>query len=278
MTERGFDTGFWTNPDIVPLPTEAKTLYIYLWTNAHCNQAGLYEISLETVAFETRLSKDGLPKLFSLIESKVKWYPEQNLVWVKNFIKRQSRSSKFLIAAANSLKNIHLNGAITELIQYNAEKYNISIPYQYPTSSISIPPYAGAGASAISLSNKGGGREEDLENAKISKLYEENIGQITPVVAENLKHIRDQFSAQWFEAALKESVKSNARNLKYITAILERWKTEGFESPQKGGFNGREPKGTRNGTDRRFVKGSAQSTGRTTGWTADELRAGLKPK
>ncbi len=72
--------------------------------------------------------------------------------------------------------------------------------------------------------------------AKISKLYEENIGMLTPAIAESLKDIDEKYPPDWFEEALKESVKSEHRNLKYISAILERWRTEGFKAPKKREF------------------------------------------
>ncbi|GAH70911.1 unnamed protein product, partial [marine sediment metagenome] len=43
----------------------------------------------------------------------------------------------------------------------------------------------------------------------------------------------------WFEEALKEAVGLEHRNLKYIEAILERWKVEGFKSQRKGGKAGK---------------------------------------
>lgn len=80
-------------------------------------------------------------------------------------------------------------------------------------------------------------KEETL--AKISNLYEENIGMLTPAIAESLKDIAEKYPPGWFAEALKEAVKSEHRNLKYIEAILERWQTEGFRSPKtKGGGRG----------------------------------------
>ena len=138
MPERGFDTGFWSDPFVQKLPQEGKTLFAYLWTNDHCNPAGLYEITQTTIAFETGLPLANIPTLFDSIKPKVIWYPEENLVWVKNFIKRQSKSPKFLAAAAKSLVSIHNNGAIQELLQYNTQRYSISIPYQYYMDRVSV--------------------------------------------------------------------------------------------------------------------------------------------
>jgi len=53
LAERGFQTELWTDSFIQGLSPEDKLLFIYLWTNKHCNQAGLYEITLKTIAFDT---------------------------------------------------------------------------------------------------------------------------------------------------------------------------------------------------------------------------------
>jgi len=234
MPYREVDTGFWTDPFIVKLPFEAKGLYLYLWTNTHCNQAGLYEIALETIASETKLGEDLLPKLLDILKPKVLWYEENNLIWVKNFIKRQSKSPKFLAAVAKSLTTIHHNGAIEELLTYNRERYNISIPYQYYMDRVSVVYGYNSATATVSVSGKDRGVKGGKELAAASRLYEENIGMLTPAIAEGLKDVVCQYPAGWFEEALKEAVKSEHRNLKYILAILERWRVEGFKASRKG--------------------------------------------
>ena len=73
-----------------------------------------------------------------ILKPKIVWYPDYSLIWVKNFIKKQSKSSKFLAAAAKALTNINNPEVITELLTYNLNKYSISIPYQYYIDSVSI--------------------------------------------------------------------------------------------------------------------------------------------
>ena len=139
MPERGFATETWDSDDwFQELSRDQRYLFVYLWTNSHCNQAGLYQITLTTIAFEAKFSKEDLPTLLNSLEPKVKWYPEENLVWVRNFIKRQSKSSKFLAAAAKSLLSVHHNEAVNELLEYNLKRYRISIPYQYYMDKLSI--------------------------------------------------------------------------------------------------------------------------------------------
>ncbi len=61
----------------------------------------------------------------------------------------------------------------------------------------------------------------------IFKLYEENIGPITPLVSDTLQDAERDYPAEWIADALQEAVKRNKRNWKYAEAILKRWKQEG---------------------------------------------------
>ncbi len=139
MPERGFATETWDSDEwFQELSRDQRYLFMYLWTNNHCNQAGLYHITLPTIAFEAKFSREELPKLLHSLSPKVKWYPEDNLIWVRNFIKRQSKSPKFLAAAAKSLLSVHRNEAVNELLEYNLKHYRISIPYQYYMDKLSV--------------------------------------------------------------------------------------------------------------------------------------------
>jgi hypothetical protein len=165
MPERGFQTGTWIDPWVLKLEPDQKLLFIYLWTNDHCNQAGLYEMALETIAAETKLPLDKLPSLLESLTSKVQWYPDDNLVWVKNFLRRQAKSPKFLIAAVKCLKSISNNGVVKEFLEYNR---SLSIPYQYSNNSISIPPISRSNTNAKAYKGRGG------EDAKLAKIPPED--------------------------------------------------------------------------------------------------------
>jgi len=139
MPERRFDDGYWDDPFVQSLSRDGKLLYAYLWTNKHCNQAGLYQITPSTIAFETKLAEADIPQLFEELAPKVVWYRGENLLWVKNFIKRQSISSKFLVAVARCLTSINNHVAVKALLDYNRERYTLLIPYEYPINRVSIP-------------------------------------------------------------------------------------------------------------------------------------------
>lgn len=60
----------------------------------------------------------------------------------------------------------------------------------------------------------------------IFTLYEQNIGMLTPMVAEELSQAEKLYPQGWIRDAIKEAVKQNKRKWSYISAILESWSAE----------------------------------------------------
>jgi len=71
-----------------------------------------------------------------------------------------------------------------------------------------------------------------LERPNIFKLYEENMGPLTPMIADALKDAEKTYQPEWVAEALGAAVKNNKRNWKYVEAILRRWKEEGHAKKQ----------------------------------------------
>lgn len=61
----------------------------------------------------------------------------------------------------------------------------------------------------------------------IFRLYEENIGLLTPLIAEELRQAESEYPMSWIRDAFREAVALNKRNWRYISRILERWAAEG---------------------------------------------------
>ncbi|MFW6118484.1 MAG: DnaD domain-containing protein [Chloroflexota bacterium] len=74
------------------------------------------------------------------------------------------------------------------------------------------------------------GDSRQPSTVNIFALYEQNIGIITPMIAEELKEAEKIYPPQWIEEAFKEAVTLNKRSWKYIARILERWASEGKDS------------------------------------------------
>lgn len=86
----------------------------------------------------------------------------------------------------------------------------------------------------------------DAIQPNIYKLYQENIGPLTPIIADALRNAEESYSEEWIKEAIQIAVQNNVRRWRYVESILDRWQKEG-----------------RNGTDRehdqedyrRYIKG-----------------------
>jgi DnaD/phage-associated family protein len=65
-------------------------------------------------------------------------------------------------------------------------------------------------------------------------LYEENVGGITPLIADELKDAEERYPPPWIEAAFREAVSLNKRSWRYIHSILRRWEAEGPDYEEAG--------------------------------------------
>jgi len=66
-----------------------------------------------------------------------------------------------------------------------------------------------------------------FERPNIFRLYEENIGPLTPLIADALKDAEETYSAEWIAETIDLAVRNNKRSWRYCEAILKRWKEEG---------------------------------------------------
>jgi DnaD/phage-associated family protein len=64
-------------------------------------------------------------------------------------------------------------------------------------------------------------------------LYEQNIGALTPLIADMLREAEKEYPSAWFEEAFAIAVAKNVRNWKYVEAVLKRWKEKGYEGKNR---------------------------------------------
>ncbi|MFU8826647.1 MAG: DnaD domain-containing protein [Brevefilum sp.] len=88
------------------------------------------------------------------------------------------------------------------------------------------------------------------ETPNIFKLYEENIGVITPMMADILKEDEKTYPASWIREAIQIAVARNVRTWKYVQGILKRWQKEGRDNEQNRRDNSQDPERYR----RRWLK------------------------
>ncbi len=74
----------------------------------------------------------------------------------------------------------------------------------------------------------------------IFKLYEENIGLLTPLMSDILIDAEKTYPVDWIADAVKIAVERNARNWRYVESILRSWKEKGRnEKDQRPAAEGR---------------------------------------
>ncbi len=85
------------------------------------------------------------------------------------------------------------------------------------------------------------------ERPNVFRLYEENIGPLTPLIADTLRDAEETYPAGWIEEAVRIAVENNVRKWRYVQAILEDWRTRGRDE--------REDRGDSEKARRRYVEG-----------------------
>lgn len=65
------------------------------------------------------------------------------------------------------------------------------------------------------------------ERPNIYTLYEQNIGVLQPLIADQLRDAEATYPAAWIEEAFRVAVEQNARSWAYVRKVLERWAREG---------------------------------------------------
>ena len=97
-----------------------------------------------------------------------------------------------------------------------------------------------AGQKALAVARNGSRSSNITLNQiqpNIFKLYEQNIGPLTPLIADTLRDAEATYPSAWIKEAIGIAIENNVRRWRYVETILARWKKEG-----------------KNGTDRRHDK------------------------
>ena len=70
----------------------------------------------------------------------------------------------------------------------------------------------------------------EKERPNIFLLYEQNIGMITPMLADKLRRAERDYPDSWLRDAFDTAVTNNKRNWAYIQRILENWAKHGKDA------------------------------------------------
>lgn len=76
-----------------------------------------------------------------------------------------------------------------------------------------------------------------LSDAEPFKIYHQNFGLLTPVLADQLRSLIEDFPLPWVCEAMEIAVSRNIKALAYVKAILNRWEQEARESGEASRFS-----------------------------------------
>ena len=71
------------------------------------------------------------------------------------------------------------------------------------------------------------------ERPNIYRLYEQNIGPLTPLIGEALQEAEALYPQAWIQEAFQIAVEKNVRRWNYIEAILKSWQEEGRDQSDR---------------------------------------------
>lgn len=89
--KRIVDVSFWIDDKVIEMfSPEDKLFMLYLLTNPHSTQLGVYSVSIKVIAFEIGYSADAIRVLIDRFENKykmIKFSPKTNEFAIKNFLR-----------------------------------------------------------------------------------------------------------------------------------------------------------------------------------------------
>jgi hypothetical protein len=140
---RSIDTGTWKDPWFEEQPADAKLLFLYLLTNSSTVACGAAEINVRRIAFDTSLPEGRVTELLTAWHPRVVWWSELNIVWVRNFFRRQFPNANDKQLAAGQKSLIGLPDVVRDTVcaEYPALSVGSDTPpiaYPEPTDSLSI--------------------------------------------------------------------------------------------------------------------------------------------
>ncbi len=250
MTYRQIHVEMWDDPWVIELSPEDKLLFIYLFSNSRTNPIGLYEISQRVIAFETGLTRDSIVTSLHTFASAGKIQYQDNWVWVPKLLSRNInniRSPQVQAMIKKHIVNIPDSCPFKEgWIRY----YNDIIAPQYGIDTISIPRQRSQIPSVSATATESDSVSVSESVSALDAYVKIRGGAVNPLDVEQVQALSDELEKHratlppgssgadstgddWVKAAIMEanaSRRDGPVSLKYITAILDRWRVAGFQA------------------------------------------------
>lgn len=161
-----FCSDTWSDPWVESLPSNAKLLFIYLWTNPNRNLPCLYQITYKRMSEDTGINRQDIENTLLLLYPKVVYDEESNLVFVVNFVRRQFLrtgfvSPKIIVGIERALALLPRSHQFISLFLDTYK--DVSIRYPYPLIGYSYPIDKVQVGVRVRVKGEGEGKEVEKE-------------------------------------------------------------------------------------------------------------------
>lgn len=167
---------FWSDPDMAEMSPEDRYFYLYLLTNEHTAQCGIYELAIRTMAFETGYNADTVNKLITRLEAtgKVKYNHTTHEIAIRNWAKYNTSSSPPVqTRIKNELANVKDKALVAFCNQKPEESKQsdmVSIPYGNGIDMVSVP--LPDGIDTVPLNKRKENKSKEREEGKYQPLLD----------------------------------------------------------------------------------------------------------
>jgi DnaD/phage-associated family protein len=215
---RQIHVSIWKDAWFLDLEPDEKLLFVYLFSNESTSLSGIYRLARKVMHFETGLTKERASEILDKFQEAGKVYYQGDIVWIVNMRKyHETKSSKVATRIKKDLELI----PDCELKQKYIAYCTPNIPYGYP---MDTPPQ-------LKEDEK---ENEDADNTgNAYRIYEENIGSLTSVIANSIDDAMKEYSPLWVEQAIIKAAQMEKRSWSYCNGILKGWRRDGFNTGHK---------------------------------------------
>ena len=213
-----------------------RYFYLYLLTNPRSSQCGIYEITIEQMAFDTDFTKEQVVQYIEALErdGKIKYDREGCEIYILNWRKRNPSTGDNVETGA--MRDLKFKVKNNEFKQELLESYPPTCGVDYESLSALAP--SRTGKKKIVTTNMTTSSIDLLD--KFIKLFESTfkVGA-TPVVLDQLRVIaEDPVDSQRFPEAVQITANNGVTGMKalnYTKVVLRNWdnRAQGYKATQK---------------------------------------------
>jgi DnaD/phage-associated family protein len=223
---------YWTDSEVFDFTPEEKLFYVYILTNMHTSQCGIYHIPVKIIEVETGYSCETIFKLIDRFQNtynKLRYNITTKELGIKNWAKHNNSSSPKVRKCIE-----------TEFIEIKDKSL---IEYVYGIDMVSILNQKEEEKEKEEIKEEIKEKEEEKEsetttamgaglltNEDVFIVYEKLIDKLTKSSRDKLNYFLKHMEPRVIVLAFEEARLYNKRSIKYVEAILNNWLKYGIKT------------------------------------------------